>query len=101
MAALSDQYTLAITPAFIQRIEVALVTAALAVVSEAPTTPNHSARLRYALRVTANPAIEAAVVAMGIVTNATIAATAPSGASATDGDIQSTVAAIFDAYAGW
>jgi len=97
--ALSDQYTLAVTVGFIQKVEIALVKAAVAVMAEAENTLDHSFRRSYAARVLANPADEAALMTIGIVTNATIAATAPTGASATDSDIQFTVESMFTAYA--
>ena len=97
--AYADQYTMATAAPFIQRVEIAVVTAAIAVLAEAENTPDHSFRRTYAARVLASPAIEAAVMAVGISTNSTIAAAAPTGASATDNDIQFTVNSMFNAYA--
>jgi len=97
--AFADQYTLATTAGFIQKVEIALVAAAIAVMTEAENTVNHSVRQSYAARVLANPPGEAALMARGVSTNATIAATAPTGASATDNDIQFTVDSLFTPYA--
>lgn len=99
MATFSDQYTLATTPGFIQRVEIALVTAAVAVMNEAEATPDHSFRRTYAAQVLADPAAQAAKATVGVATNATIAASAPTGVTATDSDIQFTVNSLFGAYA--
>lgn len=98
MATYADQYTMATSAPFIQRVEIALVSAAIAVMNEAENTPDHSFRRTYAARVLASPAPEAAVMAVGIATNTTIAAAAPTGATATDSDIQFTVNSMFNAY---
>lgn len=98
MATFADQYTLATLPAFIQRVEVALVTAAINTLTEPESTVDHSFRRAYSVFVLNNPAIAAAGMAMGVVTNATIAATAPTGASALDSDIQTTVNNMFNDY---
>jgi hypothetical protein len=98
MATFADQYTMATTPAFIQRVEIALVTAAINTLTEPENTPDHSFRRAYAASILANPALQAAVMAMGVATNATIAVAAPTGASALDSDIQFTVNSMFNSY---
>ena len=98
MSTFADQYTLATLPTFIQRVEVALVTAAINTLTEPENTVDHSFRRAYSVFVLNNPAIAAAGMAMGVVTNATIAATAPTGAAALDSDIQTTVNNMFNDY---
>lgn len=98
-AVFADQYTLGITAGFVQRVEIALVTAAVNVMAEPENTLNHSFRRNYAVQILNDPAVQAAKIAVGVVTNATIAASAPTGNAATDSDIQFTVNSLFSAYA--
>lgn len=80
MAAIfADQYTMANAAPFVQRVEIALVTAAVAAINEAEATVDHQFRRSYAVQVLADPAGSAAKMAVGVATNATIAAAAPTG----------------------
>lgn len=82
----------------------ALIAAAVNVVNEGPTTPNHANRVYWANVILSNPRNAAAIMAPGLLTNPTIASQAgnTAGASGTpfsDSDIDYVVASLFDAYA--
>ena len=89
-----DQYALADDPVFQQRVTVAAVKSAIAVMNEAPTTPSHSERATYATKVLGQPEVEGMNQALGCVTNAAITA------ESLDSDIEFQVNAQWNAYAG-
>lgn len=93
---LLTQYTLARDPVFQSRIKMAAVIAAIAVINESPLVQNHNARYSYAVRVLSGSVNFITKLSYLVVTNATIAATAPTGENATDGDIQFVVNSLWD-----
>jgi hypothetical protein len=101
-ATLSDQNTLSKDPSFVGRVQSALVTAALAVIAEAETTADHAARASYARAVLSSPASYAALMAIGVATNAQVTADAGSPASqanVTDADIVGAIVSLWNPYA--
>ena len=90
----SEQVNLAMTPAFMQRVQGAIVKSAIAVSSEDPTTDAHTTRVQWAAQVLRDPAHYAARMAFGVVANPAITAVS------TDADIEFTVNSVWNAYAG-
>lgn len=91
-------------PTFQNQIAGALLTAATAVLNEAPMTGNHANRLLYANAIIGNPGAQAAFIASGILSNSTIAgeagnAAGSSGTPFPDGDVQFVVNSFLDIYA--
>lgn len=81
-----------------RRVEYALFSAAVNVMSEVNTTPSHAARVTYGAKVLAGQAdVRAAVIAS--LTNSTLAA-ANTADSIPDSDIQFAVNSLFNALAG-
>ena len=89
-----EQVNLAMTPAFIARVQAAMVKSAIAVSSENPETPAHVTRVQWATQVLRDPMHYATRMAFGVAANPTI--TAESG----DNDIEFTVNSVWNAYAG-
>jgi len=94
--AFSDTWKLVQHKTLNARIEVAVVTAAIAIANEAPETPNHAERKALALKVVAAPETYAAILAYGVCANVTIAT---AGEATTDNDIQFVVNSLWDTYA--
>lgn len=87
---------------FQQRVAFAINSAAAAVYSEVTTTPSHSARAAYAIKV-ANGNYNLAAAALAVLTNATIAAEATIGVSLNtipDSDIQFSINSLWNMLAG-
>lgn len=76
------------------RVQIAIVKAALAISSEADTTPNYTNRVNFANQVLRSPASWAQIMIWGIVTDAMVQS-AP-----TDANIYNAVAGQWNAYAG-
>lgn len=93
---LADQNTLARDTTFQARVRMAAVIAAIAVLNESESTENHERRYNYAARVLSGYVPFLTKLSYLVVTNSTIAATAPTGANATDGDIQFVVNSLWD-----
>jgi hypothetical protein len=92
--ALIDDFNLAANNSdFLYRVQMALVSTALAVQSEATSTANHAARSAYAQRVLADPSGFARVMAPGFTVDASTTA------ASTDAQLESRASAIFNAYA--
>jgi hypothetical protein len=91
---------LAQNQAFQDRVRVALVTAAVNLLAEDPTTANHNRRASFANRVLMGPGPWGAIIAEAVAVNTTIAASAANGDEIPDGDIQFVVNGLIDAYAG-
>lgn len=90
---------------FQNRIQFALVNAALAVVAEVNTTPNHATRVTYAQKVLAGTAsiLEACYCALNnstILAEADVTQTAASGFAIPDTDIQFAINSDLNALAG-
>lgn len=84
--------------AFAGRVEYALMVAAVNIMAEVNTTPNHASRVTYAKTVLNGTApIRSAVIS--VLTNSTIAAVADSS-SVVDSDIQFAINSLFNALAG-
>jgi hypothetical protein len=101
MASFSDLGTIAAAPAFIARVQYAMMVAAVQVYAEDPSTPGHPARVSFARAVISglNSSAPAAVL-----TNPSIAAeanlqTVP-GYAIPDSDIQFAVNSLWNALAG-
>ncbi len=92
--AFTDDYELANDEVFKQKVQMAMVKSGLAVVSEDPGTAYHEKRATYANQVLKNPSGSAADMAYGVSSNVAI-----TGASS-DADIEFTVNANWNAYAG-
>ena len=90
----AEQINLAMTPAFIARVQAAMVKSAIAVSSEDPETPAHATRVQWATQVLRDPAHYAARIAFGVAANPDITADSP------DDAIEFTVNSVWNAYAG-
>lgn len=101
-ATLAQEQTLSLDIAFIQRVQMALVTAAINVQSEPTTTLLHAQRVVYAQRILANPILTANQMAVGVATNTTIGTeyVGPpiQSSNILDADIQFTVNSLYNAY---
>lgn len=87
MAGLIDSYTLSQDPTFLNKVRMACVKAANSVVSGSPTSQVDTAR-----KILDNPATYAVTVAQMIaISDATVAASAPTGSGLTDVQIQAAV----------
>jgi len=88
---------------FLRRVRYAMKKAAVAVMAEVNTTPNHAERVVYAITILDGTA-SVQEYASSVVTNATITAagdlSAPPLFGAADTDIEFTVNSMFDAMAG-
>lgn len=89
-----DQFGLSDDLQFRKRVEIAIVTVARDIASEAPATANHAARATLAKAVANNPVGFAALFAVGC---AVQRADATPG---TDADLFSAVSALWNLYAG-
>jgi hypothetical protein len=89
-----EQYALANDPVFQQRVTIALVKSAVAVMAEPPATEAHADRAAYAGKVLGTPEIEGMNMALGVVTNPAITVDSP------DDAIEFTVNSMWNAYAG-
>jgi hypothetical protein len=81
------------------QIAMSLVNAAIAISSEATSTTNHANRVALAKAVLNNPVGYAQVFAAGIVDNLSLD-TAALAAAATDAQLDGSVSALWNAYAG-
>ena len=90
----AEQINLAMTPAFVARVQAAMVKSAIAVSSEDPETVGHATRTQWATQVLRDPAHYATRMAFGVAANPVI--TVDSG----DSDIEFTVNSVWNAYAG-
>ena len=78
----------------IDRVQVAIVTAAIAISSESDATDNHTNRANYANQVLRSPATHARKMIWGVVTDATVQS------DPTDSNIYNAIAGQWNAYAG-
>lgn len=79
---------------FVFRVQMALVSTALAIQAEATSVANHAARSAYALQVLANPEGYAILMSRAFTVDSTLAP-----GTATDAQIESRASAIWNAYA--
>lgn len=89
-----EQFDLAKTPSFVFRVQQAMVATAINVVAESPDAPYHSVRTAWATQVLRDPEFYAARLAFGVTSNPAISA------ESLDSDIEFTVSAQWNAYAG-
>lgn len=89
----AEQYVMTERSRFQHRVEVAIVTAAIAVQAEDPQTANHAQRSALAYLVLHSPETYARTMALGVVSNVAITP------MSTDADIQFSVNSMWDAYA--
>lgn len=90
--ALVDDYDLTQNDVYLHRIQMALVSTAIAIQSEATNTANHSARSAFAMQVLTNPIGYAKLMAPGM------AADGATTAASTDAQLKNQASAIFNAY---
>jgi hypothetical protein len=92
MSAYTTSYSIRYgTPSLQEQIEVAVVTAAVAIQNEDPTTPNHAARLVWANWVMGNSSVALNPFTWPVAMNPTIVTAMqadPTGASVPDSDVQ-------------
>lgn len=79
---------------FVNRVEVAIVAAAIAISAESAQTANHANRAALAQKVLQSPAYWSKVMAVGVGTDATVQS------GPTDANIYNAVAGQWNAYAG-
>lgn len=101
-ATLRQRRELSVEPQFINRVEIALVGAAINVAAETSSTENHVARADLALKVLRNPSGWAMVVAKGVASHTNVGLGGdddPSTDSAGgDSALQFVVNSLWDAY---
>lgn len=90
MATYVDQYTLSADAGFKQRVEQAVVKAAMTVLDGGAD----SGRIALAQRVMADPTSFAAIVAKAVVTDSVVSASAPTGSTLTDAQLQTAVNSV-------
>lgn len=90
--ALIDDYALSTDNGFIQRVEMAIVSTAIAVQAEAVNTANHSQRSAYALRILDAPESFARLMAPGFTVDGS------TDVNSTDAALKTRASAIFNAY---
>lgn len=93
MALLDDRNAAYGNTDLLYKIEAALVSIALAIQTENPTTANHTARSTYALKVLANPDSYAHIMALGFTVDNSV------NAASTDQQIKDRASAIWNSYA--
>jgi hypothetical protein len=101
---MATQAQLIRNPAFQDQVQGALLAAAAQILNEDPTTPNHANRRAWANAIYASPEVQVRAFLPGMLTNATIAASAgnapgDSGTPISDSDVDYVVASLFTVYA--
>jgi hypothetical protein len=91
---------LSINAAFIDRVAVAAVEAAINVTAESTKTANHANRASLARKVLMSPRRWGELMAVAVAVNGTINQKYATGEEIPDGDISFVVASLWDAYAG-
>jgi hypothetical protein len=91
-------------PSYLDQLAGSLLAAAVNVINEATTTTDHANRLAFARAIIGNPQAQAAFMAPGTMSNATLAGEAGNAAGAsgtpfTDSDVDFVVASLFNIYA--
>jgi hypothetical protein len=99
LAGASERYIWATDSTNQNRVKFYMQKAAIAVMSEADTTPNHYDRLIYARQVLQGWT-SIFEYALGVTTNGTISSTIDANNYVLDGDIEFVVNSLFDAFAG-
>ena len=94
MNSFRESVDLSQSPAFVARVQGAMVKSAIAVSSEDPATVAHATRTQWATQVLRDPAHYAQRMAFGVAANPSVTA------ASTDADIEFTVNSIWNAYAG-
>jgi hypothetical protein len=91
---------LSLNSAFIDRVAVAAVEAAINVTSESTRTANHASRASLARKVLMSPRRWGELMAVAVAVNTTINQKYATGEAVPDGDISFVVASLWDSYAG-
>ena len=91
----TEQKQLAVDDTFISRVEIAAITAAIAIAGEDSATPGHTERASYALLLLRDSRPQARELAHGVAADAAITA------ASSDTDISNRTVAIWNAYAGF
>jgi hypothetical protein len=91
---------LSVNAAFIDRVTVAAVEAAINVTSEERTTSNHANRGSLARKVLMSPRRWGELMALAVAVNGTINQKYATGEEIPDGDVSFVVASLWDSYAG-
>lgn len=103
MASFDEMATIAAHSTFLRRVQYAMKKAAVAVMSEVATTPNHTERVVYAKTILDGTA-SVPEFANAVVTNSTLTTNGDLGNTPThnisDADLEFTVNSMFDAMAG-
>jgi hypothetical protein len=104
MATRAQQAQLIRDPVFQDQVQGALLAAAAQIFNEDPTAPNHASRRAWANAIYASPEAQARAFMPGMLTNATIAASAgnapgDSGTPVSDSDVDYVVSSLFNVYA--
>lgn len=94
--AYSDNYAAAINSAFQQRVEESMISAAIAISSEATTTANHGNRVVLAKTVLNQPQNYVQQFALAVAVNIPVT----SVSAVTDAQIDSSVSGIWNGFAG-
>jgi hypothetical protein len=91
--ALLDDRNLAQNTDYLYRVEAALVSTALDIQAESVATVSHAARSTYSLKLLADPATYARIMALGMAVNSATTT------ASTDQQLKDRASAIFNAYA--
>ena len=94
--AYADNYAAAINPAFLQRVQESMISAAISISSEATSTANHSNRVVLARLVLQQPQNYVNQFALAVAVNIPVT----SVSSVTDAQIDTSVASIWNGFAG-
>lgn len=90
-----ESYRLGADPIWRARCQSGALKVAANVMSEEDTTEGHAERSTYANRLLLNPSLESQAIAYGVAAQPAI-----TGPEATDSDIEFTISAMFNAWAG-
>lgn len=100
LTAANTQYALAQDLAFLERVQIAAITIAAQVQSEATSTSNDTKRSQFAAAVLNSPAAYVAQLALGVVTQNDPATSALVTAAVSDANIQIILSSLWNAFAG-
>lgn len=90
-----EAYQLGADPTWRARCQSGALKVATNVMSEEGTTPGHAERAEYANRLLLNPSLESQAVAYGVAAQPAVV-----GPDATDSDIEFTISAMWNGWAG-
>lgn len=96
--ALTDSYTIGTNPAFVQRVTVAMLNAAVAITSESTTTADHTNRETLARAALLSPSQYGPMFALAVAAN--LALTPATLPGTTDAQVATSVSAVWNGFAG-